>query len=246
MSTTILTPPHRLPDPVPARSNEPLRWAAIVRESRWILASAVVGFAVSAVGSQALELRRAWVVLILALSVTGLAVAYVRAHELDVLALVRQRLWWAAVRGIAMGMLLVLLLLPHDPTPTATGGELAASVVWLGVVYGAAEALLVNVLPMMAAWRAFQAAGWTASWTGKVAAAAFTMSANLLVTVAYNLGFPEFRGAEIAGPAGSNALIGLGFVLAPNPVISIISHVILHIASVLAGTDGPVNLPPHS
>ncbi len=220
-------------------------WQDLRRESRWILAAAAIGFSISAVGAQGLHLARPWIVLALAVAVAPLVIAYARSKHLDVAGMVRRHWLWSLARGLFLGAVLVVLVLPHDPSPTPTGAALAFDVVWLGAVYGAAEALLVNVLPMMAAWGVFAQAGLTRTMRGKVAAWLFTMVANVLVTAAYNLGFPEFRGPEISGPIGGNFLIGVGFVVAPNPIISIISHIVLHIASVLAGSDGPVNLPPH-
>lgn len=243
MATTTLH--HRQDRPSLVRTEDRFPWLEVRREARWILVAAAVGFAVSAIGAQVFALPRPWVVLMLAVAVALLTTAYVRGHHLDVAAIIGNRWLWAIVRGIVMGAVLVILLLPDDPAPRVGEPELAISVLWLGVVYGTAESLLVNAVPMMAAWRAFQSAGATRSLRGKIVAGAGTMLANLTVTVAYNLGFPEFRGPEIAGPASSNFLIGVGFVLAPNPLISIISHVILHVASVLAGGEGPVNLPPH-
>jgi hypothetical protein len=59
---------------------------------------------------------------------------------------------------------------------------------------------------------------------------------------------PGIRGfgvLNIADPLSGNFLVGVGWVLAPHPIISIISHIILHIAAVLAGGEGSVHLPPH-
>jgi hypothetical protein len=240
MVTTMARSPEEAVAPPPG-----VPWGELARESRWILAAAAIGFAISAIGAQGLHLPRHWIVMALAISVTPLIAAYARSKRLDIAGMIRHHWVWALVRGVAMGLILVVLVLPDDPTAPPRGTELAFDVVWLGAVYGAAEALLVNVLPMMAAWQIFVHAGLTRTIRGKVAAWLFTIVANLLVTSAYNLGFPEFRGPEISGPVTSNFLIGVGFVMAPNPMISIVSHVVLHIASVLAGSDGPVNLPPH-
>ena len=220
-------------------------WQDLLREGRWIIAAAAIGFTISAVGAQGLHLARPWIVLALAAAVAPLVIAYARSKHLDVLDLVRRHWLWSLARGLFLGAVLVVLVLPHDPSPTPKGAALAFDVVWLGAVYGAAEALLVNVLPMMAAWQMFAQTGLTRTIRGKIATWLFTIVANLLVTASYNLGFPEFRGPEISGPIGGNFLIGVGFVLAPNPIITIVSHVILHVASVLAGGDGPINLPPH-
>ena len=236
---------YRQDRPPLGRIEDGFPWLELRRETSWILLAAAIGFVVSAMCTQVFALPRPLVVLVLALFVGPLALGYARAHHLDIGAILGNRWLWAILRGIFMGAVLVILLLPDDPTPRVGEPQLALNVLWLGVVYGTAESLLVNAVPMMAAWSAFQVTGITRSVRGKIIAGVGTMLANLTVTVAYNLGFPEFRGPEIAGPASSNFLIGVGFILAPNPLISIVSHVILHIAAVLAGGEGPVNLPPH-
>ena len=69
-------------------------------------------------------------------------------------------------------------------------------ILWLGVVYGIADALLLNVLPVVAVWRAFAHSGWTTGWPGKLAAGASSLVASLGVTAAYHLGYPEFQGPQ--------------------------------------------------
>jgi hypothetical protein len=177
-------------------------WRDLAREGRWIAAAAATGFVISAVGAQGLYLARPWIVLALAVAVLPLVGAYARSKRLDVAGMVRHHWLWALARGLFMGAVLVILVLSDDPSPTPKGTSLAFDVVWLGAVYGAAEALLVNMLPMMAAWQVFAQAGLTRTIRGKIAAWLFTIVANLLVTAAYNLGFPEFRGPEISGPIG--------------------------------------------
>ena len=215
-------------------------------ELGWIAAAAGLGFAVTAIFAGQFQLPRPWVVLVLACAVAGLAVAYSRWHGLDIPDLIRHRWVWATVRGFLLGAVLVLLALQRDPTAPDRGSALAFDLVWLGVVYGTFDALLLNVVPMMAAWRAFTDLGWTRNWRGRIGSGVLATAANLLVTVTYHLGYPEFREpAELAGPLTGNLMIGLGYVFAPNPLTAVISHIILHIAAVLAGTEGPVQLPPH-
>ena len=218
---------------------------ALRAELMWVLATAALGFAVSALTVSWLELPRSWVVLLLAAAVGLLWTAYVRTHRIDLLAIVRHHWVWATARGVAFGVVIVALVLPSDPSAREGGARLAFDVVWLGVVYGMFDALLLNVLPMMAIWSALTHLGWIGTWRGRIWGTAATLGANLLVTTSYHAGYPEFRGPEIVGPIGGNLLIGIGYVLVPNPLTAVVAHIILHVASVLTGVEGPVQLPPH-
>lgn len=233
---------HRGQPPDAKQAHRIVAWQT---ELAWVGGAAGLGFAVTTITSSWLRLPRGWVVLVLAIAVGAFVTGYLRRSGLDARAMLRRRWVWAATRGALLGTILVIFFLQPDPSSRDEGRRLAFDLIWLGVVYGIFDALLLNVVPMTAAWRAATSLGWTATWPGRVAGALLTLAANLLVTTAYHLGYSEFRGPAVSDPIGSNLLIGLGYVLAPNPLTSLIGHVILHVAAVLAGTEGPVQLPPH-
>jgi hypothetical protein len=225
------------------------QWPLLLAELRWVLVAAGLGFAITAIGADLLRLPRPWLVLLLTLAVGTLTAGYVRSNRLDVGALLRHHWVWASIRGIFLGSVLVALALPSDSSSHVEGILLVFNILWLGAVYGTFDALLLNVLPMMATWRGLSRAGLTTTWPGRIAGSALTIGANLLVTTTYHLGYPEFRDmegwTELTGPLGGNLMIGVGYVLAPNPLTSVLGHVILHIGAVLAGADGAVQLPPN-
>ena len=100
-------------------------------------------------------------------------------------------------------------------------------------------------LPVVAAWRIFERLGWTESIPGRLAATSAGLSASLLVTAVYHLGFAEFRGPGLAAPLLGNGIITIGYLLAGNPLTALVAHVVLHLASVVHGIDTTVTLPPH-
>lgn len=85
----------------------------------------------------------------------------------------------------------------------------------------------------------------TRSIPGKVLAGLFALGASLLVTGAYHLGFAEFQGTEVAKPLFGNGVLTLSYLISANPLATIVSHIGMHVASVLLGIETTVQLPPH-
>jgi membrane protease YdiL (CAAX protease family) len=65
------------------------------------------------------------------------------------------------------------------------------------------------------------------------------------VFVVYHLGFPEFRGAAIFAPIVAGLVFGAAYLTSRNPVAPTLAHAAMHIAAVLHGPAGTVQLPPH-
>ncbi len=99
---------------------------------------------------------------------------------------------------------------------------------------------------MLATWQAFSALGWTESVPGKIAVGVIALIASLLVTVAYHLGYPEYRVPSGAmGPSIGNGIMSIGFILTNNPITAVFSHIAMHIAGVFQGPATVIQLPPH-
>ena len=69
--------------------------------------------------------------------------------------------------------------------------------------------------------------------------------ASLLVTTAYHLGYPEYRGKGMIGPVIGNSTMTLGYLFTANPLAAMLSHIAMHIAGVLQGPASVTQLPPH-
>ena len=65
-----------------------------------------------------------------------------------------------------------------------------------------------------------------------------------MVSNAYHLGFPEYKGSGLFGPVIDNGAMTLGFVITNNPPTAILSHIAMHIAGVLHGTAHVPQLSP--
>ena len=229
------------------RTPELLRHRApsLINELVWVLAAAVLGFVTAALFSGLLELRRNWFVAIYAVLVGSFLYGYMRWSGVDLRSLLLRRWIWGVIGMVVVGAILVASVQRMPASPGASGTALAWDILWLGIVYGVVDALLLTVLPVAVTWRAFSTAGWTVSWPGKLATGMAAFAASLGVTAAYHLGYAEYRGPQVVDPLIGNGVMTLGYLLTGSPLTAIGAHIALHVASVLHGVETTVTLPPH-
>jgi hypothetical protein len=218
---------------------------SLINEFVWVLAAAVLGFVTAALFSGLLELRRDWFVAIYALLVGSFLFGYIRWSGVDLGSFLLRRWIWGVIGMVVVGAILVASVQRMPASPPASGVALAWDILWLGIVYGVVDALLLTVLPVAVTWRAFSAAGWTTSWPGKLVTGMAAFAASLGVTAAYHLGYVEYRGPQVVDPLIGNGVMTLGYLLTGSPVTAIGAHIALHVASALHGVETTVTLPPH-
>ncbi|MCX2929125.1 hypothetical protein ORI20_02480 [Mycobacterium sp. CVI_P3] len=211
----------------------------------WIAAAAMVGFSVPALFVGVLRLRRSAYLVPYIISTSLFLIVFVRWNRLEPRELLAHNWMWGVGVGVLLAGFTVGNVLSQPVSPRRRGVPLALDVFWSGVVYGTVDALLLSVLPVLATWQAVGTAGWTTSWIGKGAVAVLALCASLVVTVAYHLGYPEYRHGGLLGPVVGNTAMTLGFVISGNPLAAVISHVAMHVAAVLRGPARVAQLPPH-
>jgi hypothetical protein len=212
----------------------------------WVLAAAVLGFAVSAIFAGVLRLPRHLYLLAYVVIVTPFLYAFLRWSNLSIAPLLRHNWIWGLVAAVIFGAFVVRNVLTQPASPSSQGLSLAFDVLWLGVLYGALDALFLSVLPVLATTQGFAALGWTNSLGGKLLVGALALIASLVVTVAMHLGYPEYRVAGgLAGPSIGNGVMSLAYILVNNPIAAVVSHIAMHIAGVLHGPASVMQLPPH-
>lgn len=212
----------------------------------WIAAAALLGFAITAVCAGALRLPRALFLIVYLLLAGPFLYAFARWSNLAAGDFIRRNWIWGLVGAALIGAFLVRNILSQPASEHAQGLSLAGEILWLGVVYGALDALFLSVLPVLATWQAFAGLGWTQSLGGKLLVGTLALLASLLVTIAYHLGYPEYRSmGTILGPSIGNGVMSLGYILTNNPIAAVFSHIAMHIAGVLHGPATVIQLPPH-
>lgn len=207
------------------------------RAVRWPAAAAFTAAAVAWISTDLLSQPRAVFVLAYLLAAAVLSAVFLRTGRASLLAAagrnpVRAAAVTAIVTSVAVGTVLVQPGAPH-----AQGGRLVLELAWDGVVYGAVDGVLLTVVPIAAVRHVLGERGGTSH--------ALALLASCAVFFVYHLGFSEFRGAAIAGPLASGLLFGAAYLISRNPVVPVVAHVAMHVAAVLHGPAGTMQLPPH-
>ena len=211
----------------------------------WIVAAGVLGFAISGIFAGLLRLPRN-IYLIPYFGLAGLFLyTYARWSGLSLGSLIRHNWYWGLIGAILLGLFTVKNILSQPSSPRSEGFTLVFDLLWSGVMYGLVDALLLSVLPVLATWQAFTLLNWTGNWPGKILVGVIAVIASLLVTAAYHLGYPEYRGGGLFGPVIGNTAMTLGYLITNNPLAAILSHIAMHIAGILHGPASVMQLPPH-
>jgi hypothetical protein len=217
-------------------------WVSIL----WVLAASFLGFAISAVFSGWLKLsRRIFLVPYLALSSVFLFWFFL-VNEINLVALLTKNWAWGFLAGTIVGAFLVFNVRSQPASRQSAGGDLVLDIAWLGVAYGVIDALLLNVMPVLAIWLGFSEAELGKSVLVNAGVGILALLASLLVTLTYHLGYPEFRNRSIGLVLVGNSLITLAYLLSNNPLGAILSHTIMHIAAAIQGPETTIQLPPHN
>ncbi len=212
----------------------------------WVPAAALLGFAIAEVFAGLLHLPRSIYLIPYVALVSLFFWAFLRWSNMSMWELLRHKWAWGLLAAVPLSLFTVNNILSQPASPRSEGLLLVFDLLWIGVVYGLMDALLLSVLPVLATWKAFSGLGWTGRWWGKVLVSVVAILLSLVVTVAYHLGYPECRVAGgLFGPTLGNGAMTIGYVVAGNPVAAMFSHMAMHIAAVLQGPASVLQLPPH-
>jgi hypothetical protein len=220
--------------------------APAAAQALWLAGGLAFGFLVPFVLADTLELQRDVYYGIYAAAVAGFVALWARSTGISLRAAAARHLPWAVGLGLVAGALLALVVFrTEDATPRPDGIELAAAVVWRGLVYGAADGLLLSVFPILAVFAAFAGTRLRRSRAGTVLVALVALSASLAMTTAYHAGYSDFRGEKMAQPLRGDVVWSAPTLLTLNPVGAPIAHMTMHTAAVVHSYETDTFLPPH-
>lgn len=216
------------------------------RNLGWLAAGFGVAFAVPFLFADLLRLPRDLYYGIYTAAVLVFFVLWARAagQRLDVM--IRRHWALAVVLGVVFAVVLGFVVVRTEP---ASGGPeglgLLWAVLWRGVVYGAADGLLLSAFPILAVFAAADESRFRRRKAGMVAIGAAALLASLVMAAVYHLGYSDFRSAKLAKPVAGDLVWSVPTLVTLNPIGAPITHAGMHVTAVLHSYDTETFLPPH-
>jgi hypothetical protein len=133
----------------------------------------------------------------------------------------------------------------EDSTPRPEGIEFVGALLWRGVVYGAADGLLLSAFPILVVFAALRDSRLRRRAGGLVAVGAVAMAASLAMTAVYHAGYSDFRSEKLAKPLAGDLVWSVPTLATLNPIGSPLAHVGLHVGAVVHNPQTELFLPPH-
>jgi hypothetical protein len=216
------------------------------RHVAWLGGGIAMSFLVPFVLADQLGIQRDLYYGIYCAAVVALFVAWSRDTGQSVREMCARHWPWAAALGVIFAGLSALIVLgTEDATPHPGGIELLAAIGWRGLVYGAADGLLLSAFPILVVFAALKDSSLRRRRGGLVAVGALAMAASLAITATYHLGYSDFRASKLRKPVTGDLVWSVPTLATLNPIGAPLAHAGLHVAAVIHSYDTDLFLPPH-
>jgi hypothetical protein len=184
------------------------RRAAVVanQQMRWLVGGFALGFAVPFVFADLLNMQRDVYYGVYAVAAISFFVLWARATDQPLLRMLTRRWVLAITLGVLFAGVMSILVLQRDATARPDGLTLVAALLWRGVVYGAADGLLLSSFPILAVFAAFAGSPLRTSAGGRIKVGALALLASLAMTATYHAGYSDFRSGKIANPLAGDVI----------------------------------------
>lgn len=209
----------------------------------WIIAGAVVGFAVSFIFGDLLKLPLDLYYLIYFTIILGFFTMYIRKTGFDLKAVFTKRIGWGILLGIIFAVIMAKNVLSRPATEQFSGGYLVWEIFWRGIMYGAIDGLLLTVFPWIVTWRTFHAEA--KPFVVKIGIGLLAWGLIIIMTTAYHAGYKDFRSKKMVQANIGNTIMSVPTLITANPLGAPIAHAALHVAAVLHSPHTELFLPPH-
>ena len=218
-----------------------------VKHGLWLAGGLLLAFLIPFVLADTLEINRDLYYGLYAAGVIGYVALWARATGQSLSRLAARRLAVAVGLGVVVAAILVLMVYRTEAsTPRPEGIDLAAAIVWRGLVYGAVDGLLLSAFPILTVFGASAGTRLRRRKGGTAVVALIALTASLAMTAVYHTGYSEFRGEKLRKPVAGDVVWSAPTLLTLNPVGAPIAHVALHTAAVVHSYDTDTFLPPHA
>jgi xanthine/uracil permease len=152
----------------------------------------------------------------------------------------------AVVLGAVFAAISAFIAARAEAGTTHPGGlEFIAALIWRGIVYGAADGLLLSAFPILLVFAALRDSRLRHRTGGVIAVGVVAIVASLAMTAVYHAGYSDFRSDTLRKPMTGDLVWSVPTLATLNPIGAPIAHVGLHVGAVVHSYDTDLFLPPH-
>jgi hypothetical protein len=214
---------------------------------RWLGAGLVLAFALPYLLTDLLTINRDLYYCVYAIVVFRFFALWLRRAIDDPRALLTRNWRWGALLGVLFAGLTAAVAFSEKATPHPHGIDFAAAILWRGVVYGAADGVLLSVFPILAVVAAFSSRPLRERSKRAVAGiGALALAVSLLFTAVYHLGYSDFRGEKLRKPLAGDVIWSTPTLVTLSPLGAPLAHIGLHVSAVVHAYETDTFLPPHN
>ena len=216
------------------------------RHFAWLVGGMAGSFLVPFIVADRLGLQRDLYYAVYVAAAVGLFVAWARDTRQPLREMVARRWRLAVGLGVVFAVISAFIATRAEDGAAHPGGaEFLAALGWRGVVYGAADGLLLSAFPILLVFAALRDSRLRRRAGGIVAVGAVAMVASLGMTAVYHAGYSDFRSDKLRKPVTGDLIWGVPTLATLNPVGAPLAHVGLHVGAVAHNYDTDLFLPPH-
>jgi len=222
------------------------RQATPKRHFAWLAGGMVIAFLVPYLVADRVGLQRDVYYGVYVAAVLGLFVGWADDTGQSLREMCARRWRLALVLGLLTAGRMALIAIRQETAATHPGGiTFVASLVWRGVVYGAADGLLLSAFPILVVFAASRNTKLRRRAGGLVAVGAIAIVASLAMTAVYHAGYSDFRSSKLTKPVTGDLVWSVPTLATLNPIGALVAHVGLHVTALLHNYDSNLFLPPH-
>jgi hypothetical protein len=215
-------------------------------EIYWLLGGLAVAFAIPFVFADLIDTPRDLYYAIYVAGVFTFVGVWARQTQQPIRAFLTRGWRWAVPLGVVAGLLLMLTVLREPSTAHPHGLTFVGAILWRGVVYGAADGVLLSLFPILAVFGLFGPKPLRKRSKKAVAGiGALALAATLLFTAVYHVGYPDFRGSKVQKPLTGDVIWSAPTLVTLSPLGAPIAHIGLHVSAVVHSYQTDLFLPPH-
>lgn len=208
-------------------------WSQLI----WLCTLALGSFLISWLFSDLLGFPRTAYVAVFTVVTGAFLYGYLQWSSIDGGTFLSHQWLWGLLVAAASSLVLLAFIpwfvrwqsISRLSPPGPRGVRLVRMLLVDGVVNGAAEALLLSVLPVLIVWQACSSLPWFHQWPGSALTPIIALIASLIIITLHHLGFRELRGRLIIFVILANAVFTLAYLLTMNPLAAVVAHIIMHL-----------------